>query len=159
MRCQKWEVQILRWHEGTLDEEAETFLFQHLESCARCRTLADKFSDLDSLFSKTGDPSLPPFLKERIMSSVSESMRQDSMKGALSRFFSVFASFRPAIAVAVLVLGIGLGVITGWNLARSITGGGIASSHDLVSLAGIGDSGSGSLLEFILTDSDERTGQ
>ena len=81
MSCRKWEVQILRWHEGALDQRAEASLFQHLGICVRCRTLADKFLDIDSLFLKSQEPSLPPFLKERIVSSVSEAMRQDPMRG------------------------------------------------------------------------------
>jgi hypothetical protein len=159
MGCRKWEVQVLKRHEGTQAPGAEARLMRHLELCARCRTLAEKFSELDSLFSTSREPSLPPFLKERIVICVSEAMRQDAVKGVFSRFFGLFVSFRPAVAGAVLVLGIGLGVISGWNLARSMTGDGLASSHDLLSLAGFGDPGGGSFLEFILTDSNGRTGQ
>jgi hypothetical protein len=152
MSCRKWEVQILRWQEGVLDRSAEARLLQHLESCIHCRSLAGSFSEIDGLFLKSQDPSLPPFLKERIVSTVSEAMRQDSMRGNFSYVFSFLASARLAVVGAVLVLGIGLGVFTGWDLARSLTRNVAGSSHDLVSLAGLGDEGSGSSLEFIWTD-------
>ena len=157
MNCRKWEVQILRWQEGTLDDGTEARLLRHLETCAHCRTLAEKFPEVDDLLLTPTEPSLPPFLQERIVSTVSEVMRQDSMSGFFSRFLSFLASFRPAIAVAVLVLGIGLGVATGWDLAKSMTGNCTGSSYDLLSSAGLGSDESGSFLEFIWTDSNGRT--
>jgi hypothetical protein len=159
MSCRQWEVQILKWHEGALDKGAEARLLRHLENCVRCGTLADQFSEVDSLFSSSAEPSLPPFLKERIVSTVSEAMRQDSTRGTFSRFFSFFPSFRPAIAGAALMLGIGLGFVTGWDLARSMIGNSAGSSHDLISLAVLGDEGSDSSLEFIWTDGNGRDGQ
>jgi hypothetical protein len=159
MSCRKWEVQILRWHEGTLDHRAAARLFQHLGICIHCRTLADKFLDIDRLFLKSPEPSLPPFLKERIVSSVSEAMLQVPEKGIFSHFFSSLAPFRPAIAGALLVLGIGLGVLTGWDLARSMAKDVVRPSHDLLSLAGIEGEGSGSSLEFMWTDNNGREGQ
>ena len=61
MRCRKWEAQILRWQEGKLDQGAEKRLLQHLESCVHCRTLADRFSELDDLFSKCRETFVAPF--------------------------------------------------------------------------------------------------
>ncbi len=159
MSCRKWEAQILRWQEGGLDQGAEGRLQQHLESCVRCRTLADKFSELDGLFSKCREPSLPPFLTEKIVSALSEEIRADSMRGIFSRFFGFFDSFRPAVVGAVLVLGIVLGAMTGWNLAQSVSREATVSSHDLLSLAGFGASETGTPLEFIWTDSSEGAGQ
>jgi len=159
MSCRKWEIQILRWHEGALDEKAEAPLLQHLGSCVRCRTLAGKFSALDSLFVSCQEPSLPPFLREKIISSVTEVMRQDSVRGVFSHHFRFLASFRPAIAGIVLMLGIGLGVVAGWNLAQSVSRIAAVSSYDLLSVAGFGGVESGSSLEFIWTDSDGRTGR
>ncbi|MEJ2716545.1 MAG: hypothetical protein P8182_05315 [Deltaproteobacteria bacterium] len=159
MSCRKWEIQILRWHEGALDQRAEARLLQHLGICVHCRTLAEEFSEIDSLFSKSAEPSLPPLLKERIISTVSETMRQETMKGTFSHFFGFLASMRPAVAVAVLVLGIGLGIATGWDLAQSMNRPVAGSSYDLLSLAGLGGEGSGSSLEFIWTDRNGRDGQ
>lgn len=159
MRCQEWEKQILRLHEKALDREAQALLLRHLESCVHCRALAEKSSELDGLFAESGEPSLPPFLKDRIVSSVSEAMREDSTRSAFSRFFGSFISLRPLVAAIVLVLGVGLGLFSGWNLARSITMSGKASSDDLISLAVNGDAGNGSYLEFILADSKGRIGQ
>ena len=85
MSCRKWEVQILRWQAGTLDRSAEASVLRHLESCAHCRTLAGQFSKIDSLLSESEEPFLPPFLKERIVGTVSEAMRQDSMNGFFPR--------------------------------------------------------------------------
>ncbi len=116
-------------------------------------------SEIDSLFVKSQEPSLPPFLKERIVSTVSEAMRQDSGRGIFSHFFSFLASLRLAVVGAVLVLGIGLGVFTGWDLARSITRHVAGSSYDLVSLAGLGGEESGSSLEFMWTDNNGRDGR
>ena len=157
MSCRKWEVQILRWHDGTLDDVAEARLVQHIGTCLRCRSLAEKSPDLDSLFLESQEPSLPPFLKERIVATVSEAIQEDSRRGVVSRFFNLLVSLRPAVAGALLVLGIGLGVVTGWNLAQSVSRG--DTSYDLLSLAGFGSDGSGSSLEFIWTDSNGRTGQ
>jgi predicted anti-sigma-YlaC factor YlaD len=159
MGCRKWEVEIIRRHEGTLDHGAKARLLRHLGSCIKCRNLADKFSEIDRLFVKSQEPSLPPFIKERIVTTVSEAMRKDSMRGIFWQFFSFLASFRPGVAWAVLVLGIGIGVMTGWNLARSMPRDSTRSSYDLLSLAEIGSSEGQSSLEFIWTDSNGRTGR
>jgi hypothetical protein len=159
MSCRKWQVQILRWHEGALDEEAEALLLQHLGSCVHCRTLADKYTQIDGLFLNSEEPSLPPLLKEKIVNSVSEAMKQDSTRSIFSNFFRFLASFRPAVAGAVFVLGIGLGAVTGWTLAQSVFEGATVHSHDLLSLAGFGDSSDGSFLEFIWTDHNGGIGQ
>ena len=81
------------------------------------------------------------------------------MRGIFSQFFGFFHSFRPAVVGAVLVLGIVLGAMTGWNLAQSVAKETTASSHDLLSLAGFGASGTDTSLEFIWTDSSEGAGQ
>lgn len=160
MSCRKWEVQILRWHEGSLDQAAEARILRHLEICTHCRALAERFAQLDSLLVKFEEPSLPPFLKDRIVGTVLEEMREDSTRGIFRHLFGFLASFRAALVGAILVLGIGLGIAAGWDLARSITpAGGAVSSSDLVSLAGLGGEGSGSSLEFIWTDSNGRAGQ
>lgn len=158
MSCRKWELQILRWQEGELDKGIEERVLQHLESCVRCRTLAKQFSEVDSLVSNCGEPALPPFLREKVVSTVSEVIRQDPMRGTFSRFFSFLDFCKPAVAGAILVLGIGLGVVTGWNLAQSMTRNGTGSSYDLLSLAGLGGEENGSSLEFIWSDNG-RTGQ
>ncbi len=159
MSCRKWQIQILRLHEGALDEEAQALLLQHLGICIHCRTLADKYTEIDGLFLNSEEPSLPPFLKEKIVNSVSDEMHQDSMSGIFSRFYRFLVSFRPAVAGAVFVLGIGLGAVTGWTLAQTVFDRATVPSHDLLSLAGFGDSSSGSFLEFIWTDNNGRTGQ
>lgn len=159
MSCGKWEIQILRWQEGMLDQGAEGRLMQHLKSCPHCRSLADKFPELDGLFSKCEEPALPPVLKEKIVGTVTEAIREDSMGGSFWRFFSIFDSFKPAVVGVVLVLGIGLGIFTGWNLARSTAKEAAVSSHDLLSLAGFGGSETGSSLDFIWTDTSERAGR
>lgn len=159
MRCRKWEVRILRWHEGALDARAEALLLQHLESCAHCRTLADKFSAMDSMFENSQAPVLPPFLRERIVSSVYDAMRQDSTRGIFSRFLISLVSLRPAVAMTLLVLGIGLGMVTGWNLAQAVSRGAPVSSYDLLSVAGFGGAGGGSSLDFIWTDSNGSAGR
>lgn len=159
MSCLRWEVQILRWQKGELDRQAEALLLKHLENCINCRSLAEKFSDVDKLLMQSTESSLPPFLKERIVSAIAEEMRQDSTRGAVSHFFDFLVSLRPAVAGAVLVLGVLLGVATGWSLAKSVLRDTNASSYDLLSLAQFGGAESGSSLEFLWTDSNERTGR
>jgi anti-sigma factor RsiW len=156
MSCRKWEILILRWHEGELDQETESRLLPHLEICAHCRDLAKKFSEIDSLFLTSQEPSLPHFLNAKIVNTVAEQMRRDSANGVVLRFLRSFASFRPAVAGVVLVLGVGLGVLTGWDLSRSITRNATDVSYDLLSLAGLEGEASGSSLEFIWTDNSGR---
>jgi anti-sigma factor RsiW len=159
MSCGKWEIQILRWSERELDPGAEARLVKHLESCAHCRTMAEKFAEIDGLFSKCPEPSVPPFLTERIVSAVSDAIREDSAKGSFATFFSFLASFKPGIAGTVLVLGIGLGLASGWNLAESMSKVAATPSYDVLSLAELGGSETGSSLEFLWTDTNRRAGQ
>lgn len=159
MSCRKWEIQILRRSEGGFDQNGEANLMHHLERCESCRTISAKFSEVDDLFSQCRDPSLPPFLKEKIVSTVSEAIREDSTRRAFSGLFSYLSALRPGIAAVLLVLGIGLGLSTGWSLAQSMSGPATVSSHDLLSLAGFEGSETGLSLEFIWTDSNERIRQ
>ncbi len=159
MSCRKWEIQILRWHEGLLDKVAEARLLRHLARCVHCRRLADKFSVVDGLLVDSQATPLPPFLKEKIVSSVTETMRQDSMSTIFSGPYVFAASFRSVLVGAVFLLGIGLGIATGWDLAKSVTNDCSGTPYDLLSLAGIEGNGSGSSLEFIWTDTNGRSGQ
>lgn len=159
MSCRKWEIQILRRAQGELAPEADAGLSKHLENCKQCRVLAAKFSDLDALFPKCSRPTLPPLLPDKIIATVSEAMREDSTKGPVWTFFNFFASLRPAIAGACLALGIVIGVVSGSNLAKSVSRTPTASQHDLLSLAGLGGSEMASSLEFIWTDTNRRAGR
>jgi hypothetical protein len=152
MSCRKWQIKIFRWQEGDLNPKDEAALLRHLETCVHCRTSAEKFLELDRLFLKSPEPAVPPFLNERIISSVIEEMRSNSWKSAFYRFIDSFASFRPAIVGTILVLGIGLGVLTGLNLSHSINPSSTTSSYDLLALAGTEDGPSVSSLDSIWTD-------
>jgi anti-sigma factor RsiW len=152
MSCRKWQIQIFKWQEGELNPNDEAALLSHLETCVHCRTSAEKFLELNRLFLKSPDPVVPPFLNERIISSVIEEMRSNSWKSTLYRFIDSFSSFRPALAGMILVLGLGLGVLTGLNLSHSISLNSTASSYDLLALAGTEDGPSASSLDSIWTD-------
>lgn len=159
MSCRKWEIQILRRAEGDWDEDAKARLSQHLRKCDHCRILAAKFSEIDDLFAACPEPPLPPFLTDKIVAAVSEAIRQEPTGGRFSRFFSFFASPRPRVVKALLVLGIVIGIAFGWNLAKSMPEMTAPLSNDLLSLAGLGGSGAASSLEFIWTDRIMRAGQ
>lgn len=154
MGCRKWEIQILRWQDGELDQESEAALLRHLETCAHCRITADRFSEIDRLLLESPDPLVPSFLNERIVSRVIEEMQESSYRGAFHHFVASFAYFRPAAAGIILVLGIGLGVLIGLNLSHSINTSSAGSSYDVLAQAGIEDGGRGSSLDFIWTDTD-----
>ena len=152
MSCRKWQIQILRWQEEELDRESEAALLQHLETCASCRDAADTFSQIDRILLGMPQPSAPPLFRESIVSRVIEQMREDSAKSTLSRFFGSLAYFRPAVAGIILVLGIGLGVLTGLNVSYSINTRSTSTACDVLTLAGIEGTGSDSSLDFIWTD-------
>ncbi|MBI5571754.1 MAG: zf-HC2 domain-containing protein [Desulfomonile tiedjei] len=154
MSCRKWQIQIYRLHEGELDRESEAALLQHLGTCASCRADAERFSQIDRVLQRVPEPSMPPFLAERIVTRVIEQIREDSAQSTLRRFFGSFAYFRPAVAGTILILGIGLGVLTGLNLSPSINTRSAGSSYDVLTLAGIEGGGSDSSLDFIWTDAD-----
>jgi anti-sigma factor RsiW len=152
MSCRKWQIKIFRWQEGDLNPKDEAALLRHLETCVHCRTSAEKFLELDRLFLKSPEPAVPPFLNERIISSVIEEMRSNSWKSAFYGVISSLAPFRPALAVLILALGLGLGVLTGLNLSHSISLTSAAPSYDLLALAGTEDGPSASSLDSIWTD-------
>jgi anti-sigma factor RsiW len=154
MPCQKWHIQILRWHEGELDHEAEAALLRHLEICAHCRIATEKFSKLDRFLLEAPAPPVPAFLNERIIAQVTDEMRQDSLKGAFQPFAAFFASFRPALVGIILALGIGLGVLMGLNLSFSINTSPASSSYDVLALAGMEGGVGDSSLDFIWTDAN-----
>jgi anti-sigma factor RsiW len=151
MSCRKWQIIIFRWQEGELNPNEEAALLRHLENCVHCRASAEKFLELDRLFVRSPDPAVPPFLNQRIISSVIEEMSSNSWRSTLYRFIDSLAFFRPALAVLILVLGLGLGVLTGLNLSHSINLSSTASSYDLLALAGTEDGPSASSLDSIWT--------
>ncbi len=152
MSCRKWEIQILRWHGGELDQEAETSLLGHLETCAHCRKMSAKFSEIDRFLLESPEPSVPYLLNERIASRVEERMRQDAERNAFQRFITSFAYVRPALAGIILLIGVGLGVLTGLNLSHSIITGASGSSYDVLTMAGIENGGSDSSLDALWLD-------
>ncbi len=152
MSCRKWQIQILRSQEGELNFKDEAALLSHLETCVHCGSAAEKFARIDHLFLKSPEPSVPPFLNERIVSRVTEEMRLGPWKSNLHRFMASFAYFRPALAGMMLVLGIGLGILTGLNLSHSIIPGSMSPSYDLLALAGTADETHAPSLDSIWTD-------
>lgn len=152
MGCRKWEIQILRREEGRLDKESEAAFFKHLKTCARCRDTTDRFAEIDRFLLEQPDPLIPSFLNERIVSRVTEEMREGSYKGAFYHFIASFAYFRPAAAGIILVLGIGVGVLIGLSLSHSIDTSSAGSSYDVLAQAGIEGGGRGASLDFIWTD-------
>lgn len=154
MSCRKWEIQIVRWHGGELDQEFEEALLRHLETCSRCRITADTFAKIDRFLLESPDHPVPPFLNEKIVSRVIDEMRQDSLKGTFQHFAAVFAYFRPALAGIILVVGIGLGVLMGLNLSHSIntSSSSSGSSYDVLAFSGIEGGERDSSLDFIWTD-------
>lgn len=150
MNCLKWEIQILRWHEGELDQEAEARLLRHLESCARCRSSANKFSKIDRFLLESPDVPIPSFLNEKIVSRVIEEMQ----KSSFHRFIASFAYFRPAVAGLILVLGIGVGGWTGLNLSHSMNTISTSHSYDVLALAGIAGEEPDTSLGFLWTESN-----
>jgi anti-sigma factor RsiW len=154
MSCRKWEVQILRSHEGQLDEKSEATLVRHLETCAHCRNAYERFSEIDRLLLESREPSPPYFLNERIVSRVIEQMHQDAAKSPWHRFIPSFAYVRPALAGIILLVGVGLGVWTGLNLAHSITINSMGSSYDVLASSGIEGGRSDSSFDFIWADTN-----
>lgn len=154
MSCRKWQIQIIKWHEGWLDHESEAALLSHLSTCVHCRSVADKSSEIGRLVVESPDPSVPPFLKEKIVSRVIEEMRQDSLTRVFHHFTAFFTRFRPALAGIILVLGIGLGVFAGSNLFHFINVGSSGSSYDVVTMAGIEAGASSSSLDFVWTETE-----
>jgi hypothetical protein len=152
MSCRRWEVQILRWHEAQLDEKSEATLLRHLETCARCRNTSEKFSEIDRLLLESHEPSPPYFLNERIVARVIEQMHQDAAKSPWHRFIPSFAYVRPALAGIILLIGVGLGVLTGLNLFHSLNTNSMGSSYDVLASSGI-EEGRGELsFDFIWAD-------
>jgi len=154
MNCRKWEIQILRQQHDELDPESEAALVKHLETCSHCRSTADKFSELDRLLLESREPTVPPFLRERIVSRVVEQMREDSLKSPLRNFISFFAHRRPILAGFILAAGIGIGVLTGLDLSRSMHLGSSAYSYDVLAFSGIEGGERDSYLYFIWTDTN-----
>jgi anti-sigma factor RsiW len=154
MGCREWEVQILRRQEGELDQESEAALLGHLKTCGHCRNTSDRFSEIDRFLIESPEPSVPSFLHQRIVSLVIEEMRQDAEKSTFHHFIAAFAYFRPALAGIILVVGIGLGVLTGLNLSHSRNTSSTGSSYDVLALAGIEGEGSDSSLEAVWTDAN-----
>ena len=154
MSCRNWEVQILRWHEGQLDQKSEATLLRHLETCADCRKISDKFSEIDRFLLESLEPPSPYFLNERIVSRVTEQMRQDAAKSPWHSFITSFAYVRPALAGIILLVGVGLGVLTGLNLSHSIITTSTGSSYDVLASSGIEGGRSDASFDFIWADTD-----
>jgi predicted anti-sigma-YlaC factor YlaD len=154
MSCHEREIQILRWHEGELDRESEAALLRHLGTCAHCRSTADRFSEIDRLLLASPDPLVPSFLNEKIVASVIEEMRLGLWARGFHHFTACFAYFRPAAVAIILILGIGLGVLTGLSLSHSISPSSACASYDVLAQAGIERGGQGSSLAFIWTDTN-----
>jgi predicted anti-sigma-YlaC factor YlaD len=147
MKCSKSQILLSQRSHGELDAVAEVALREHLERCADCRRIASEFENVDFLLRDSVPPLMPPLLHQKIVSRVTEEMRDDALRGRRGRFGSIFRRLGAALTFAALAAGICLGVMIGWNLSQSLDTTMVASTCDLISMAGLDINGQDSVLD------------
>jgi hypothetical protein len=106
MRCNGIRYDIPDYLNGKLDPESASLVKEHLESCASCRSVADRLAPITTILaSSDGKPSVNvmvlPAVNARIDAATS---RNIAVPGGVPRFVTAFASGFAAILCAVLLL-------------------------------------------------------
>lgn len=147
MKCRKSQILISRRSHGEVDDSAEEALLEHLENCTGCRTIASQFQHVDLLLRESLAPEMRPLLHQKIVASVTEEMRKDSLGQGRGWYRWVSRRLAAAFTVAALAAGICLGVMIGWHLSRSLDTTMVASSRDVISMAGLDAGGQDFILD------------
>jgi len=138
MRCRKWAVEILNWHEGELSDERQANLLRHLESCRHCRSLEARLRGVNALLNESPELPVPDYLSGRITASVAERMRQHS-NSRISGLSDLLAyRYRTVVLAGMLIIGLSIGGLVGHNLAGLAKSGITKPSYDLLVLGDIG---------------------
>lgn len=114
MTCNEYEITIGDYVDGTLPADRAAVLELHLAGCARCRALATDFRVLRSAAASLERKPPPAHVWTRVQAALAHE-RPDT--AGWRRWFTVGASWRPAVAVAVVTAVLIGGTWVAWDQA------------------------------------------
>jgi hypothetical protein len=82
-------------------------------------------------------------------------MREDAQGSGSASPFSLYTYLKPVLTAIILVAGLSIGTMTGWNLAQSVNVAGVRPTQDLLSLAGMDGPGQDFASDLLWTDNGE----
>ena len=93
---------------------------EHLHECASCRQALDRLRGVAAALAQAPEPPpVPVRFAERLMATAARRAEQASHRPVVVRLWPSFPPAMRVAAAAMLVLGIGVGVLMGWDLSRT----------------------------------------
>jgi anti-sigma factor RsiW len=121
MHCKKVRIQIDAYCAGEVSPEARSAIEKHLQSCDACRNEYAAVQRMASLFDKAVlTPPVPEGFAQRVQTLARRRSAQPvAAAWNLSQWWRAATVPLRAAAAAVLMIGVAVGVLMGWNTWHS----------------------------------------
>ena len=118
MRCRYVKQKLDRYIQGDLPEPMSKRVERHLHKCRDCADTLSRIKTLAGLFEDTSLPPVPAGFSERLMQRAHQRQYlQQTSEPAVIRLWEWFdrTGLNKSAAAAVLVLGLAIGMLMGWD--------------------------------------------
>ena len=155
MHCENVQEQLYRFVAGDLPVADRQAVQAHLAECAACRAKLAELDAVAGVVASTPTPPIPSGFASRVMAAARK--RQEAQPVAvwnLLRWWRLTSAPMHAVAAAVLIVGLTVGVVLGWTSAPLAARADAAAEVDPVDAFQIdylGEAPSGSLADSYLT--------
>jgi anti-sigma factor RsiW len=154
MRCDDVLEQLTAFSTGELPVEVRQAMQAHLAECAACRTALAEVDGLSGVVCAAQTPPIPSGFASRVMTAARQRRRAQPVAAwNLMRWWRLTSAPMHAVAAAVLIIGLSVGLVLGWTSATSPAQAAGAVQPDPVDayqLDYLGEAPSGSLADSYL---------
>jgi anti-sigma factor (TIGR02949 family) len=159
MRCDEVQEKLNAYYDGEVKPEVRMKIEEHLRGCPECRQVQDSLKQLGQLLNRISIPPVPEELAMKIMTKAGSVLTGSppdlySSRRIVTWWQSVSPAARTA-AAAVILLGLGLGLLTGRDICQNHAQ--IASPSTLDGLDYLTEAPTGSLPEVYLRLTAEKS--
>jgi len=120
MRCRTARRRLNAYLDGELLAAERSRMEEHLDHCEGCRAALERLRGVaDALAAASAPPPVPEGFHWRLMARAAQNSEQSRRRPVVVRLWSSFSPAMRLAAAAMLVLGIGLGGLIGWDLSRA----------------------------------------
>lgn len=104
MNCKKVHKAIIFYLDGEISDARRDAMDEHLKHCAACKAMVHSMKQTMEAWSGDGTVAKQPFFVDRVMARIAMRDKQHEVYNILPRW---------ALAAAVLILGLGVGMLMG----------------------------------------------
>jgi len=122
MRCRYVKQKLDRYIQGDLPGSISDKIQLHLHKCNNCAHTLSRINKLDGIFENTPLPPVPEDFSERLMQRARQMQCLQQVPGpVVVRLWEWFGrtSLKKSVAAAVLVVGLAIGTLMGWDTWQS----------------------------------------